>query len=518
MSVGFNTQSDTKVTSLELYVDGKFYSRKVLGSPTQRGVCSFWWDTQRAAKGVHTLLVRVFAGDELITTVSGTGTVGRSLIDAVAPTVRFTNIKSGDVLKGKSNIGIFAADDSGEPPLVSLLVDNVLKLLKNTAPYNYTLDTRTYPDGDHQLKTYAYDVAGNRSDPVVVKVAFANGLKPPVVASLRVDHSLDALPRDETAMPAEPAAAAVPSAVPVGKSKPEAARAADPPAPRSAVVRPVASAPEPKLTPVPASAGHAEPSTAAEPVVALAKPPAELAPLDAPEPRKTAPTDSSAPAEPAVSIPPRDVPTSEEAVASTVTIRAEKPKPTAQAPDLPQEVPGEPVVSETRSVAVHRPTARIRDLQMAYLAPDRADAPARDRGPAVEVPRKPVRAAVSPDVRDAKARIEAGTSFHCRPVPPKSSMARIEKKYVPPSGKVKARDLFEKMGGVLFWDAATHTVTVFLGDMKIEMKIGNRTVLVNGQKMQVAAAPYIANGRTIIGADLYHQACALVEAKEIARR
>ena len=189
VAVGFNTQSDLLVTALELYVDGKFYARKRLAEPSSRGVCSFWWDVSKAKQGSHDLVVKIFAGDQVISRVSGTGIVGGgagTVLDVNPPTVVFENIKSGDVLKGKAPIKIRAVDDSGKPPMVSLLVNDMLKMLRNTPPYTYDLDTTTYPDGDHQLTTYAYDQSGNRSDPAVVKVVFSNGIKRPIVAAMTV--------------------------------------------------------------------------------------------------------------------------------------------------------------------------------------------------------------------------------------------------------------------------------------------------------------------------------------------
>ena len=44
---------------------------------------------------------------------------------------------------------------------------------------------------------------------------------------------------------------------------------------------------------------------------------------------------------------------------------------------------------------------------------------------------------------------------------------------IPVSGKIKLRDLFEQLGGVLFWDSATHTVTGYMDGMVLEMQIGS---------------------------------------------
>ncbi|MGB9620478.1 MAG: hypothetical protein ACPL7K_08715, partial [Armatimonadota bacterium] len=68
VSVGYNTQSDLKVTRLELWVDGRRVAVRSLVRPETRGVCSFWWDTSGFARGPHKLSVKIFAGEKLVTT------------------------------------------------------------------------------------------------------------------------------------------------------------------------------------------------------------------------------------------------------------------------------------------------------------------------------------------------------------------------------------------------------------------------------------------------------------------
>ncbi|MBP5093326.1 MAG: hypothetical protein J6332_04695 [Abditibacteriota bacterium] len=194
VSVGFNTGDEkVKVTKLELWVDGEFALRRTLNNAASHGVTSFLWNTSKAGKGAHNLVVKVFAGSKLISEVSGIGNVGdivpaRDGVDTKAPVVAFKNLKAGEILSGTKKIELAANDDSGEPPLVSLLVDDTLKLLKNVPPYNYALDTTTYKDGSHNISTYAYDNSGNMSDTVSLGVTFKNGLTEPTVTTMSVTN------------------------------------------------------------------------------------------------------------------------------------------------------------------------------------------------------------------------------------------------------------------------------------------------------------------------------------------
>lgn len=544
VAVGFNTQSDLKVTSLELWIDGKLYARKILSQPSARGVSSFAWDTTRVVKGSHDLVVKIFAKNDLISTVSGVGTVGApgsrpNVVDTRAPLVTFANIKSGDVLKGKTDVSINASDDSGQSPMVSLLVDDVLKLLRNTPPYSYSLDTATYEDGDHQLTTYAYDNAGNRSDPVVVKVAFRNGTKRPIVAAM----TMDTTPRPEPeAAPklVKPAEAPKPALVvpqPVTPRVNEAGRVPDviKPAPIavSAVIAPVietgvalaASVSQPPAAAVPGVVAVEVPvsgvlsdgsramaqsvaSSAVEPLtVGAARQADVVAASAAVAPETTLSTDAAiaadtAAAEPEVVRSPEVSGVQQIATAPDTRLRAEdRLKVMGFSAETPDVALSDPVASDVANVVASKLAERL------TTPADRAAVSQKLATPAVPSLQK-VQSAMLTD-----ADLRASTRAKVNSLPPafrKEVKARIEKSTIPSSGKVRARTLFEKMGGVLLWDPSTHEVTVFVENMKIEMEIGSKVARVNGTEMLMDVAPYIADGRTIIDASLYHQACALV--------
>lgn len=576
VAIGYNTQSKLKVSSLELYVDGQLLVSKELRVPESRGVCSFSWDTTRIAQGTHNLVVKVFAGDQMISKVYGTGTVGpngssRGMLDVRPPVVTFANIRAGDVLKGTTTIKLNAVDDSGQSPMVSLLVDDVLKLLKNTPPYSYDLDTKTYADGDHALKTYAYDGAGNRSDPAVVKVAFKNGASKPVVTTLSVNHS----PEDDVAT------AAVSSAIPPSVSasadssiRKSAARAQTrieaPTSPVAPVVaearvkpRMIAMAPKPVASPrhemaaaklvsslrtvqvagkselrpthsspkldsrmaaaVPvvkiAAAHRSEPALSSKPVrmasvstsaqvrkEAVRSAEGSFSPLSAapkiaePKPAVAAPK-SSGVARMVMAVPSPLLRGDHHAVASGA-LAASAPK-----------IVDPPVVSGVLNVPVKQATAIMKTANAPAVMADAATASA----PKILAPAKisktdlkRVRVAMAPDLRSATEGMHASPAIAVPPAIVKPTKARIEKTTMPAKGKVKARSFFQNMGGVLFWDPSTHTVTACVGNMVMEMKIGSKSAKVNGHEFEMATAPFLANNRTVFDAGSFAQACALV--------
>lgn len=630
IAIGYNTQSDIKVSSLELYADGKFVVRKVLVTPQSRGVCSFYWDTTRVQQGTHNIVVKVFAGDQMISKVYGTATVGPArvnggLIDVRPPIVTFANIKSGDVLKGTKTIRMNAADDSGQSPMVSLLVDDVLKLLRNTPPYQYDLDTTTYPDGEHSLKTYAYDAAGNRSDPAVVKVSFKNGTDKPVITTMNVNAEVGpdvSSASVSTAPPSIDASAqssiresgrTAPSIEPLRSTAPVVAEAGGKPKPVEAAPQPemvavapkaevatktVLSAPKldsklttasvaanngirnsraaprpdtrmaaaaprenadaatprsaaPSLTskPVrppspatsltvrktntsttvssrliamkpsggePAQLGRARSASASElPAIkpVKAKPEPVVAAISA-APRASKDKPALAAPEPAVGAPKPSKPVTIAMASQSLSVRAadQKLAPHTAASAAPAVVDA-PIGSGVRNIAVRHQPATIRAAELASGKISSAVSAAPVAPPALSKSDvKRVQVAMAPDVRSAISRTTPSSAIARPPAVPKKAEAKLEKKFVSlASGKVKARAFFEKMGGVLFWDPATHTVTVCINDMVLELRIGSKVAKVNGHDLQMKTAPYLANDRTIFEADTFTQALALLD-------
>lgn len=590
VSVGYNTQSNLQVTRMQLWIDGKHYATKTLVRPESRGVASFIWDTSKFSRGLHDLVVKIYAGDELVTSISGSSTIGDTSFDLRAPVVRFANIKSGDVLKGTSIVRMKVTDDGGEAPVVSLLVDSVLKYLTNREPYAYPLDTTKYTDGSHELQTFAYDQAGNKSDPAVVKVSFSNSLKKPVVSTLSVD------PRSAPTAASEDDGVGViiPPAVSESAGKGKSVSAARAPEPTirteisGTVAKPAGRPAEPKMATTPKLAANAQRATASvkpvervqsTKVAALA-----LAPSDSPaaaEVKELAPplesgvrspqsgtssagirmakvTQNSVRSRLGISEPTASMPIAESsakvatgpaspttkatrASAAPIARQAITPSagssPAASSSRTPRAV-ASPVVRPAQGVVVARsiePTSPApKAIQQAPAASTLSTvtssavsgirgsaSPARvvEGGPSlpntiVSNPTtssaKPIQTAMLPAIRGGSNPASGHNALANPPAPRKDIRAKLEKRTVAVKGKMKLRDLIDGIGGILFWDAETHTVTAYTRDFKLEITIGSPIVLVNGREIRTTVLPRIVAGRTIVDASLYAQACAAV--------
>jgi hypothetical protein len=186
-----------------------------------------------------------------------------------------------------------------------------------------------------------------------------------------------------------------------------------------------------------------------------------------------------------------------------------------QVSEPPQMMP--PAKAKVRisraNVGVAMPAAALKTPPVPGVAKPTVQArPAPPSKSAAAAGPRPVRMAMAPTIRLIDHSLMRGGSIACPPPPQKDAKARTEKRLMPISGKVKLRDLLSKLGGLLFWDQSTRTVTAYMPNMTLEMRIGSSTVRVNGKTMRIDAAPELVDGRTIIDVGVYHQACAFAAA------
>ena len=114
-----------------------------------------------AAASDHTLL---------LTTYSLNGGIPP---DTTPPSVSITQPASGQTLTGPISIQASAHDDVAVSR-VDFRVDGNLLGSATTAPYAYSWNTATVPDGPHSLVATAYDSSGNHTDSTAVSITVSN--------------------------------------------------------------------------------------------------------------------------------------------------------------------------------------------------------------------------------------------------------------------------------------------------------------------------------------------------------
>jgi hypothetical protein len=98
------------------------------------------------------------------------------VVDGSAPAVSITTPAARSTVNGTISIQASASDANGISK-VEFFVDGALKGQDSSAPYAFTWDSRTVPDGSHSLSAKAYDGAGNSSQ-ASISVSVKNGSAP----------------------------------------------------------------------------------------------------------------------------------------------------------------------------------------------------------------------------------------------------------------------------------------------------------------------------------------------------
>ncbi len=65
---------------------------------------------------------------------------------------------------------------------------------------------------------------------------------------------------------------------------------------------------------------------------------------------------------------------------------------------------------------------------------------------------------------------------------------------------VPIRAIFEALGATVEWDATTRTAKASIDDYDVICQIGNKTMLVCGEEVEMDTPPIIINGRTLMPA------------------
>ena len=491
VSVAYNTGTNEKVTRVEILVDGAPYGVKHIAEPTTRGIVSFLMDTTRIGNGSHTFVVKVFSGNKLIGSTSGSYKIGNHPIDVLAPDLSFVGIKPGDVLKGVATVEIAARDNGRESPLVSVFIDKNLKLIKNVPPYTYEWDTTLYEDGKHVLEACAYDSVGNKSESEKLEVYVRNNTK--AIASVK--------PTPEKTQVAKAPVADSKPIIPISRdSKPAAGRSADVKStvggstntPAAKPDRPVevAKAPVAAVQPTTATAVQKEAAinppknieTAAKPEIIAVSPEAVVSPSEPTAPEVEAP--EVQPMETLVEDP---IGTRPEAVGSDKV-------PSNVIAALPSDITAPastvlPSIAPPVSTTVHQRAAI--DYSSLESVKTESEFGQNLATPNLPSTPKPVKVAFAPklDVPAAQPSLE----------PRKVKLTLVTKKL---KGVMvtELRYVIESAGGtIISWDHKSKTILAVIEGKKFKLKINDRTAILNGNMMKLTSAPYInANGRTVV--------------------
>jgi hypothetical protein len=174
--------------SVELLVDGKAVSGIL---PIQS---KFNWKTNLFKDGQHTLTVRVTDTQGFIGQAETRIFIGNSVAktpDTLAPVLNWLNLKNGQEVSGPVTVRLNAKDDFGVKYVFLRLNSAIMpdekgslaSWMTNRPPYEFTLDTGKFDDGDYIFDAYAWDAQNNEENAPRLSVKFRNhGMNPTTIA------------------------------------------------------------------------------------------------------------------------------------------------------------------------------------------------------------------------------------------------------------------------------------------------------------------------------------------------
>ena len=110
-----------------------------------------------------------------LVSLAGSGTVS----DTASPSLRVTTPAEGATISGSAYHITGTATDNGQIAKVEMQIDNGLPFDTGTLPYDITLNTTVYANGNHTLTLTAYDVSGNVSNAITRLVNISNASSAP---------------------------------------------------------------------------------------------------------------------------------------------------------------------------------------------------------------------------------------------------------------------------------------------------------------------------------------------------
>ncbi|MFQ3548482.1 MAG: stalk domain-containing protein [Armatimonadota bacterium] len=472
VSVGYNTESDVKITASEVFINGTSVERRSFASPQGRGVISYNWDTWKYKVGTHRITVKLYSGDKEFIVVQGYVSVGNVDKSNKVPIVSFGNLKDNQVLSGETNISLNIANDNASPAMVSLLVDGKIRMLSNVRPFSYELDTTTYTDGNHIIHAYASDPTGKAGPEAKVTVVFKNGnseqtlqttanitQNAPIQTEQNTAKNEVVVPSYNNVIDTTPARTAAPlETEPIQKAVPVAEKQMAPAI--SDTVKSIETAPElnsdatilamlPKID-------DAIISNASEPIK--------------PEETIAEETHLSAIA-------------NESAISETVKNIEIKPK-----------------ISELNNIAENEAKSQLQSMKTAEPTQYAVDTPEV----ITELSIDDIMAYVPEYNVQDKYKLSSANSS----IPSMTALRPEDQDKIldikSPDAKVFLRDMLNGTGAVLMWNNKEKIVTAIFSDKTtVAMKIGSKMINVNGNRIEIESAPEIVDGRTVIKAKIF---------------
>jgi len=165
------TTSNFRVTAINLPSGFTSDSPTINLSPGSSGTVKIGITSPlNQADGSYTFTIKAYnsSNENYYATTNATYVVYTPYIDTIAPTVKIINpVNEATISDSLITIQVLASDNI-KVDKVEIYIDNVLKTVDKTIPYNYKWQTRKYDAGSYTIKAIAYDTAGNISSDTII--------------------------------------------------------------------------------------------------------------------------------------------------------------------------------------------------------------------------------------------------------------------------------------------------------------------------------------------------------------
>jgi hypothetical protein len=164
---------DVAVNRVELFLDGTLLTATHLG-PASNVQLYYDWSSTSVADGAHTVFARVY---DVVGKVGDSAPV-QFFVDNTLPTASILSPSAGATVEGLVAVSANAADAQGLES-VELLVNGSVVARRDSAPYDFTWDSRRLGPGTYTLTLRARDLAGNETTSTAVQVNIPPDVTPP---------------------------------------------------------------------------------------------------------------------------------------------------------------------------------------------------------------------------------------------------------------------------------------------------------------------------------------------------
>ncbi|PTL81261.1 Ig-like domain-containing protein [Vitiosangium sp. GDMCC 1.1324] len=161
------TASDDRAVSR---VEFLFGSSVICSSISAPYSCSF--NSRNTTNGPRTLSARAIDSSGNTSLSAPVNVVFDN--DLTAPSTSITSPTAGSILRGTVLIEAAASDDRGTVSKVDFYLGATLLGSDTSAPFSFSWNTSTWPNGTYTLKTRAYDPLGNSANSATVSITVSN--------------------------------------------------------------------------------------------------------------------------------------------------------------------------------------------------------------------------------------------------------------------------------------------------------------------------------------------------------